>query len=65
MYLIKTQGTAKIPDYVQVRDDNFALLEHIILNKIDNFINESEFLNKEEVKELIANTPFGKIIKIN
>lgn len=65
MYLIKTQGTAKIPDYVQVRDDNFALLEHIILNKIDNFINDSEFLNKKEVKELIAKAPFGKIIKIN
>lgn len=65
MYLIKTQGTAKIPDYVQVRDDNFALLEHVILNKIDNFINDSEFLNKKEVKELIAKAPFGKIIKIN
>ncbi|HRC92882.1 MAG TPA: fructose-6-phosphate aldolase, partial [Bacteroidia bacterium] len=26
MYLLKIKGTAKIPDYVQMRDDNFTLI---------------------------------------
>jgi len=65
MYLIKTRGTAKIPDYVQIRDNNFALLEHITLNNINDFIDKSEFNNKQKIKGDLAAAPFGKIIKID
>ncbi len=65
MYFIKTKGTAQIPDYVQIRDNNFALIEHITLNKINDFINKSDFNNKQKIKDELAKAPFGKIIKIN
>lgn len=65
MYFIKTKGTAKIPDYVQIRDNNFALIEHITLNKINDFINNSDFNDKQKIKDILADAPFGKIIKID
>jgi len=65
MYFIKTKGTAKIPDYVQIRDNNFALIEHITLNKINDFINNSDFNDKQKIKDMLADAPFGKIIKID
>jgi hypothetical protein len=65
MYFIKTKGTAKIPDYVQIRGNNFALIEHITLNKINDFINNSDFNDKQKIKDMLADAPFGKIIKID
>ncbi len=29
MYILKTQGTSKIPDYIQLRDEHYALVAHI------------------------------------
>jgi hypothetical protein len=28
MYILKVKGKAKIPDYVQIRDDNFVLVAY-------------------------------------
>ena len=28
MYIIKVKGKAKIPDYIQVRDENFVLVAY-------------------------------------
>ncbi len=65
MYLLKTKGTTKIPDYVQVRDNNFALINHITLNKINEYIDTLDIDNKQKIKDIIKKYPFGKIIKID
>lgn len=65
MYFLKTQGTDKIPDYIQIRDDNFVLLAHFKMNNPDNQIKKFGLESyKEEIKSLIVNTPYGKLIKI-
>lgn len=65
MYFLKTQGTDKIPDYVQIRDDNFVLLAHFKMNNPDNQIKKFGLENYvDNIKELILNTAFGELKKI-
>jgi len=65
MYFLKTQGTDKIPDYVQIRDDNFVLLAHFKTNNPDNQIKKYGLeLHKEKIQELIAKAPFGILYKL-
>ena len=33
MYIIKVKGVAKIPDYVQLRDDEFTLLAYFRVDR--------------------------------
>ncbi len=65
MYFLKTQGTNKIPNYIQIRDDHFVLLAHFRMDNPDNQIKKfglEHFI--EEIKELISNTAFGELKKI-
>lgn len=66
MYIIKVKGKAKIPDYVQFRDDDFVLVAYFRadrpLKKLEKFGLENK---EEELNELIANLPFGKLEKLN
>ena len=65
MYILKTKGTAKIPDYVQIRDDNFVLLAHFKTNHPENQIKKfglGEF--KEKIKVLIETAPFGMLYEL-
>jgi hypothetical protein len=63
-YILKVKGIAKIPDYIQVRDENFTLIGYfragrIELSKAD--ANKEIFLQIEKVAEPL---PFGKITQI-
>ncbi|MFC2104621.1 fructose-6-phosphate aldolase, partial [Bacteroidota bacterium] len=65
MYFLKTQGTDKIPDYVQIRDDNFVLLAHFKTNNSENQIKEfglNDF--KLKIEELIESAPFGILYEL-
>ena len=66
MYFLKTQGTDKIPDYIQIRDDQFVLLAHFKTNNPENNIKKFG-LEKymEKIKLLIESTPFGILKKID
>lgn len=65
MYFLKTQGTDKIPDYIQIRDDQFVLLAHFKTNNPDNQIKKFGLNQyKEKIKLLIESTPFGVLKKI-
>lgn len=35
MYIVKVKGVAKIPDYVQLRDDEFTLLAYFRVDRPD------------------------------
>lgn len=63
MYVIKTKGTAKIPDFIQLRDDNFILVEHCTITNINRILTTNIFLSKFDIEKL-HNLPYGKIIKI-
>lgn len=65
MYIIKVKGKAKIPDYIQLRDDKFVLIAYFRadrpLQKMEKFGLEGK---EDELKEIITNLPFGKLKKL-
>ncbi len=65
MYIIKVKGKAKIPDYVQIRDQNFVLVAYFRtdrpLKRMDKFGMGGK---DEELKILIKSLPYGKLQKL-
>lgn len=65
MYIIKVKGKAKIPDYIQIRDQNFVLVAYFRtdrpLKRMDKFGLEGK---DEELKSLISTLPYGKLQKL-
>lgn len=65
MYIIKVKGKAKIPDYIQLRDDKFVLIAYFRadrpLQKMEKFGLDGK---EEQLKEIIDNLPFGKLQKL-
>ncbi|MBP6532399.1 MAG: fructose-6-phosphate aldolase [Bacteroidia bacterium] len=65
MYILKVKGTAKIPDYVQLRDDNFTLLAYFRVDRPEKAITKAGLGDHEkEIIQLISELPFGKIQKL-
>lgn len=65
MYFLKTQGTDKIPDYIQIRDDDFVLIAHFTTNNPDNQIKKFGLENyKQKIDELIEKAPFGILYRL-
>ncbi|MCD4835023.1 MAG: hypothetical protein K8R31_14590 [Bacteroidales bacterium] len=65
MYFLKTQGTDKIPDYVQIRDDHFVLLAHFKTNNPENQIKKHKLKKyKQEIIKLIETAPFGILYEL-
>ena len=64
MYILKVKGTEKIPDYVQLRDDNFTLLAYFRVDRPEKALVKAGLANREqEILRLINEIPFGKIQK--
>ncbi|HAF30469.1 MAG TPA: fructose-6-phosphate aldolase [Bacteroidales bacterium] len=65
MYFLKTQGTDKIPDYVQIRDDRFVLLAHFKTSNPENQIKRFGLEKYEkEIQNLIETAPFGILYEL-
>lgn len=66
MYIIKVKGKAKIPDYIQIRDQDFVLVAYFRtdrpLKRMDKFGLEGK---DEELKNLIQSLPYGKLQKLD
>ncbi|MBN2663435.1 MAG: hypothetical protein JXR68_07270 [Bacteroidales bacterium] len=64
MYFIKTKGTKIVPDSIQIRDENYALIEQFKFSSLEKKI--IELFDKSHIKiiELIENTDFEILIKI-
>lgn len=65
MYIIKVKGKAKIPDYIQIRDEGFVLVAYFRtdreLKNLDKYGLEGK---GAALTNLIAELPFGKIQKL-
>ncbi|MFT4860310.1 MAG: hypothetical protein ACI9UV_002196 [Algoriphagus sp.] len=65
MYIIKVKGKAKIPDYIQIRDENFVLIAYFRadrpLKNMEKFGLEGK---EEELATLIKGLSFGKLQKL-
>ena len=65
MYLIKVKGVAKIPDYVQLRDDAFTLLAYFRVDRPEKSLQKEGLADKaEEIMKIVHELPFGQIKKI-
>ncbi|MFI5221954.1 MAG: fructose-6-phosphate aldolase [Bacteroidia bacterium] len=65
MYIVKIKGKAKIPDYVQLRDENFTLIAYFRTDRPDKALEKCGLSGKREmILELLDKIPFGKIQKI-
>lgn len=65
MYIIKVKGVAKIPDYVQLRDENFALLAYFRVDRPDKSLYKIGLGDKtEQIMSMVKNMPFGQIKKL-
>jgi hypothetical protein len=66
LFIIKIKGKAKIPDYIQIRNENFVLIAYF---RADRPLKNLKKLNlegkEEELQKLINSLPFGKIHKLN
>ena len=66
MYVIKVKGKAKIPDYIQLRDENFILIAYFRADRPMKNLEKYGLEGKEKLlKELLDNLPFGKLQELN
>lgn len=66
MYIIKVKGVAKIPDYVQLRDDKFTLLAYFRVDRPDKSLEKIGLAEKTEyIMNLVKDLPFGQILKLD
>ena len=65
MYIIKVKGVAKIPDYVQLRDDKFTLLAYFRVDRPEKALLKAGLGSHEEyIMKIVNEIPFGKISKL-
>ena len=65
MYIIKVKGKAKIPDYIQFRDNNFVLVAYFRVDRPVKLLKKYGLEGKEEaLTKLIQELPFGKLQKL-
>lgn len=66
MYILKIKGKAKIPDYVQLRDDNFTLIAYFRSDRPEKALLKAGLEEKEKaIMSFIAEMPFGKVMKLD
>ncbi len=65
MYIIKVKGTAKIPDYIQLRDEHFVLIAYFRADRPLKNMERYGLAGKEdELAAVIQNLEFGKLQKL-
>ena len=65
MYIIKVKGKAKIPDYIQLRDENFVLIAYFRADRPLKNVEKYGLAGKEAALEaLIQQLPFGKLQRL-
>ena len=66
MYAIKVKGVAKIPDYIQLRDDKFTLLAYFRVDRPEKALDKCGLGARiEELTTYFQQMPFGKIQKLS
>jgi len=66
MYIIKVKGVAKIPDYVQLRDDSFTLLAYFRVDRPEKSLEKIGLADKAaQIMETVREMPFGRLMHID
>jgi hypothetical protein len=67
MYILKIKGKAKIPDYIQIRDNSFTLKGYFRVDRPEKGLEKCGFTGErlEKILKVIEEIPFGKVFKID
>jgi hypothetical protein len=66
VYIIKVKGKAKIPDYIQLRDEHFVLIAYFRADRPLKNIDRYGLEGKEEaLATVIEGLEFGKLQKLD
>ncbi len=66
MYIMKVRGTARIPDYVQIRDDNFTLIAYFRADRPEKELARLGLQGIEaKLKKKIEEIPYGKLTHVD
>ncbi len=62
MYILKIKGKAKIPDYIQLRDENFTLKAYVRVDRPEKGIEKCGYGKyMQEILKIIEELPFGVV----
>ncbi len=65
MYILKIQGTKKIPDYIQIRDEDFTLIAYFRLNNPRRALTRCNLIDKmEDILRVARELPYGEVRKL-
>lgn len=65
LYALKTKGEGKIPDYIQLRDENFVLIAYFRLERPERALQNAGLLeHKDRLIQILKDLPYGKLTKI-
>lgn len=65
IYALKTKGEGKIPDYIQLRDENFVLIAYFRLERPERALRNASLLEyKERLIQILNDLPYGKLTRI-
>lgn len=64
-YILKVKGKAKIPDYIQVRDEHFTLIGYFRPGREEKANKQIEEYALSYIEQVAASLPFGKIVKLD
>lgn len=66
IYALKIRGKARIPDYVQLRDEQFTLLAYFRLDRPEKAMIKAGLVNHEQmIMDRLNEMPFGKMEKLD
>lgn len=66
MYILKVRGTAKIPDYIQLRGDDFTLIAYFRVDRPEKALTKAGLEDKaEHIMKSINEIPYGKMLKLD
>lgn len=66
MFILKIQGTRKIPDYIQIRDEQFTLIAYFKVTNPKTALTRCNLIHKmDEILKIAAGLEYGKIQKLD
>jgi hypothetical protein len=66
MYILKIRGTEKIPDYIQIRDENFSLIAYFKITNPKTALVRCNLLQKmDEILVIAEKLEYGKIQRLD
>jgi hypothetical protein len=64
MYILKIKGSARIPDYIQIRDNDFTLIAYFRSDRPEHALKKLKLqIYIDSATEIFRNLPYGKIQK--